>query len=189
MPSIIAGRFQTFDQAESASKALLDANIKRHDLSVFYVNPQGQHDATPIGGDHINADPGAKDSTSEAVQGTAAGGAVGLAVGIAAAAAIPIVGPAVVAAAAGVGAYTGSLAGTLRGAGDSDHPAPTPRQAGVLVAVRVDDDAVSQRAVEVLSAEGAADLELAEGTWRNGEWLDFDPVAPPRLIHFSVGTP
>ena len=189
MPSIIAGRFQTFDQAQSATRPLMNANVKRRDMTVFYVNPPGQHDATPIGGDHLNADPGARESTSEAVQGTAAGGAVGLAVGIAAVAAIPVVGPAAALAAAGVGAYTGSLAGSLSGAGDADHPAPTPRQAGVLVAVRVDDDALSQRAVEVLSAEGAKDVELAEGMWSNGEWQDFDPVVPPRLIHWSVGSP
>ncbi len=189
MSSIIAGRFQTFDQAEGATKVLVDANVKRQDMSVFYVNPPGQHDATPIGGDHINADPRASESTSESVQGTAAGGAVGLAVGIVAAAALPIVGPAAAVAAAGVGAYTGSLAGGLSGAGDSDHPTPPPRQAGVLVAARVEDDERTQRAIKVLSDEGAKEVEMADGTGRDGEWKDFDPVAPPRLIHWSVDSP
>lgn len=188
MSSIIAGRFQTFDQAEGVAEALANANVKRQDISVFYVNPPGQHDATPIGGDYINADPGARESTTEAVQGAAAGGAVGLAVGIVAAA-LPIVGPAVAVAAAGVGAYTGSLAGGLSGAGDSDHPVPRPRQAGVVVAVRVEDDERTQRAFEVLRAKGAEDLEMADGTWGDGEWKDFDPVVPPRLIHSPVGAP
>ena len=40
--SIIAGRFQTFAQA------LFNANVKRHDPSVFYVDPPGQHDVTPV---------------------------------------------------------------------------------------------------------------------------------------------
>lgn len=189
MASIIAGRFQTFDQAEAVTKALVNANVKRQDMSVFYVNPPGQHDATPIGGDYINADPGASESTTEAAQGSAAGGAVGLAVGVVAAAALPMVGPAAAVAAAGVGAYTGALAGGLSGAGDNDHPTSPPRPAGVLVAVRVEDDERAQRAIEVLNAAGAKDMEMADGTWRDGEWKDFDPVAPPRLIHWPVGSP
>ena len=181
MSSIIAGRFQTFDQAESAAEALVIANVKRQDLSVFYVNPPGQHDVTPIGGDHIDADPGARESTSESVEGASAGGAVGLALGIAAAA-LTGVGAAAAVAGAGVGAYTGSFAGALSGAGDGKHPTAAPRQAGVLVAVHVADLERTQRAIEVLSAAGAHEVELADGAWLDGEWKDFDPVAPPRLV-------
>ena len=179
MSSIIAGRFQTFDQAEGAVQALIDANINPEDLSVFYVNPPGQHDATPIGGDHID-DPGASEITNDAVSGAAAGGAIGLAVGLAAA--VTVVGAAVAVAAVGVGAYTGSLAGGLSGAGASGHPAPAPRRAGVLLAVRSDDDKATQSASVVLSAVGAEDLEMADGTWHDGKWIDFDPVTPPRFI-------
>ncbi len=181
MTTIIAGRFQTFDQAEEVAKALVNADFKQEDVSVFYVNPPGQHDATPIGGDHVDADPGAKESSNQAGTGAAAGGAIGLALGIAATA-IPVVGPAVAVAAAGVGAYTGSLAGGLSGAGESDELAPVPRRSGILVAVCGSDDHASQRAIEVLGAEGAEDIEVADGTWRDGQWIDFDPVAPPRLI-------
>ena len=180
MSSIIAGRFQTFGQAEGAVQALIDANINSDDLSVFYVNPPGQHDATPIGGDHINADPGAGEITNDAVSGAAAGGAIGLAVGLAMAA--PVVGAAVAVAAVGVGAYTGSFAWGLSGAGASDHPTPASRRAGVLLAVRSDDDKATQRASVVLSAQGAEDLEMADGTWHEGKWIDFDPVTPPRFI-------
>ena len=180
MSSIIAGRFQTFGQAEGAVQALIDANINPDDLSVFYVNPPGQHDATPIGGDHINADPGAGEITNDAVSGAAAGGAIGLAVGLAAA--VPVVGAAVAVAAVGVGAYTGSFAGGLSGAGARDHPTPAPRRAGVLLAVRSEDDQATQRASVVLSAQGAEDLDLADGTWHEGKWIDFDPVTSPRFI-------
>lgn len=187
MSSIIAGRFQTFDQAEGAVQALIDANINTEDLSVFYVNPPGQHDATPIGGDHINADPEASEITNDAVSGAAAGGAIGLAVGLAAA--VPAVGAAVAVAAVGVGAYTGSFAGGLHGSGASDHPTPPPRRAGVLLAVRSDDDKATQRASVVLSAQGAEDMEMADGTWHDGKWIDFDPVTPPRFISVPSALP
>lgn len=185
--SIIAGRFQTFAEAKGAAKALFNANVKRHDLSVFYVDPPGQHDVTPIGGDYINADPGARKSTKEAVQQASASGA-GLTVGIVEVA-LPIVGTALAVVDAVVGAYNRSLAVGLRGAGDREHPTPPPRQAGVLAAACVEDDERTQRAVEILSAEGAKDVEIADGTSRDGEWKDFDPVATPRLIHWPVGAP
>jgi hypothetical protein len=185
--SIIAGRFESFDQAAVAVEVLVSGDVKRDDLSVFFVNPPGQHDVTPIGGDYIDADPGARESSANAVQGAAAGGVVGLVVGVAAAA-LPIVGAAAAVAAIGVGAYTGSLAGGLSGAGDGEHPSPPPRQAGVFVAVRVEDNERTQRAIAVLKANEAQDIEIADGTWRDGEWTDFDPVAPPRLIHWPVST-
>ena len=184
MSSIIAGRFQTFGQAEGAVQALIDANINPEGLSVVYVNPPAQHDATPIGGDHINADPEADEITNDAVSGAAAGGAIGLAVGLAAA--VPVVGAAVAVAAVGVGAYTGSFAGGLSGVGASDHPTPAPRRAGVLLAVRSEDDQATQRASVVLSAQGAEDMEMADGTRHEGKWIDFDPVAPPRFISASL---
>ncbi|MDQ3260798.1 MAG: hypothetical protein M3Q00_08450 [Pseudomonadota bacterium] len=186
MSAIIAGRFQTFDQAERVSDTLVSADFKPDDVSVFYVNPPGQHDATPIGGDHIESDPGATESTNEAATGAATGGAIGLALGMAAVA-VPVLGPAVAVAAAGVGAYTGSLAGGLSGAGESDSPAPSPRRAGVFLAVRAPDDQATQRAIGVLGAEGAEDIELADGIWRDGQWVDFDPVNPPRLISAPEG--
>jgi hypothetical protein len=188
MAIIIAGRFQTFDQADQAVQALIEASIPPNDVSVFYVNPPGQHDATPIGGDHPNADPGAEDSTDAALTGAAAGGAIGLAVGIAATA-LPLVGAAAAVAAAGVGAYTGSFAGGLNGAGENETPTPAPRRAGVMVAVRSNDEQASERVSVALSAQGAEDVEMADGAWQDGTWIDFDPVTPARLITTPAGMP
>ena len=188
MAVIIAGRFQTFDQAEGAVQALIEANINQDDVNVFYVNPPGQHDATAIGGDHLNGDPGTDDSTSDAVSGAAAGGAIGLAIGIAATA-LPVVGAAAAVAAVGVGAYTGSFAGGLHGAGDGGHPTPVPRNAGVLVAVRSTGDQATVHASTVLAAQGAEDVEVTDGIWRDGEWVDFDPVKPARLMTTRLATP
>ena len=37
-------------------------------------------------------------------------------------------------------------------------------------------------AIEALRAQGAADIEQAQGEWRDGDWADFNPVAAPRLV-------
>ena len=184
MSPIVAGRFQTFEQAEGAVQALTDANINREDISVFYVNPTGQHGAVTTTGDSALSDPAALESESDVVAGAAAGGAIGLAVGIAAAA--PLVGAAVAVTAMGVGAYTGSFAGNLAGAGDADIPAPLPRRAGVLVAVRLEEDLALQRVSIILSAQDGEDIELADGVLRDGKWIDFDPVTPQRFISAPV---
>ena len=36
--------------------------------------------------------------------------------------------------------------------------------------------------VNVLRAEGAQDIERADGTWQAGQWIDFDPLKPPLLV-------
>jgi hypothetical protein len=185
MSSIIAGRFQTFEQAESAVQALTNADIRREDISVFYVTPAGQHDEIATTDDSAGPDLDAMESENDVVAGAAAGGAIGLAVGIAAA--VPLVGAAAVAVTAmGVGAYTGSFAGNLAGSGDRDIPPPTPRRAGVLVAVRVEENHVPERASIILSAQGGEDLEMADGVLRDGKWIDFDPVTPQRFISAPV---
>jgi hypothetical protein len=52
----------------------------------------------------------------------------------------------------------------------------------VLVAVRAVEFAKRVAAVNVLRAEGARDIERADGTWQAGEWIDFDPLKPPLLV-------
>lgn len=184
MSSIIAARFQTFDQAEDAVQALITADIDRDDISVFYVNPAGQHDAVPIAGDSAHAYAEAVESTNDGLAGAAAGGAIGLAMGIAAV--DTVVGAAVAVAAMGVGAYTGSFAGNLNGAGEGDQPTLAPRRAGVLVAVRLAGNQATQRVSMILSAQGGEDNELADGVLRDGKWVDFDPVTPQRFISAPV---
>jgi hypothetical protein len=36
--------------------------------------------------------------------------------------------------------------------------------------------------IYTLRAEGAVDIERAEGEWRDGDWVDFNPIAAPRLV-------
>jgi hypothetical protein len=59
---------------------------------------------------------------------------------------------------------------------------PPVRQAGMLIGVSVPGSAGEGRAIDVLRSLGAADIERADGTLVDGDWKDFDPVAPPSLI-------
>lgn len=88
--------------------------------------------------------------------------------------------------AAGVGAYIGSLAGAMiatRDGPDPEQPADATlrtRHSGVLLVVRVTPDREAE-AARVLAGSGGMDVEEAAGRWRNGEWVDFDPLSPTRL--------
>ena len=52
----------------------------------------------------------------------------------------------------------------------------------MMLAVRIANPGDTQRVIERLRLNGAADVERAKGTWENGDWVDFDPVTPPRLV-------
>lgn len=187
MAKIIAGRAETQVVADRAIEALAGAGFDRRDLTSFYLAPPGQHSEYPIGGD-AHHDEGTKKSGKTAAAGATVGGVTGLAIGTAAAAAAEPGFTAVAAiAGAGVGAYVGSLAGGLSGArgGDPERASveePVEREGGVMVAVRVDADEAADRIVSVLRANGVADIERAEGEWRDGAWVDFDARRTPQLI-------
>ena len=83
--------------------------------------------------------------------------------------------------AAATGAYIGSLAGAMHGLEDKKG-APQRRPSGVILSVRIADPANKSKVIDVLRAKGAADIEQAQGEWRDGDWVDFDPVAVPRLV-------
>ena len=180
--TIIAGRFQQQSEAEDTVNELLRAGFARDAIATFYVNPPGQHDAYPIGGDRMES-PGADDSG----KGVAAGAAIGAAAGAAAA---PFLGPVGAVTGGLLGAHVGGLVGSMsqmKERDDSGAPlnARDPqaqRQAGMMVAVAVGDEAQEERAIHVLRAAGAADIERAQGTIANGDWSDFNPLDTPALI-------
>ena len=184
MHTIIGGRFELQEQADAALAGLQQAGFPREALAAFYINPNGQHDIYPIGGDDESS-PGARKSGTGAAKGGGIGAAVGAAAGVAA---TPVIGPVGIAIGAGIGAYTGSLVGAVSstdkqsdvdeqtGQPSSTQPAVTERAPGILVAVRVDDES-RQRAIDTLGTLGAADIEQATGTLRDGHWQDFDPHA------------
>ncbi len=173
MERIIAGRFQTKGEADAVA-VLLEQYIDTTDICIFHNNPPGQHDAYALGGDE-DADPNAEGAGKSAV-GTALGA------GLAAGAIGALGGPVVALAAAATGAYVGSLGGALQGLGEDQPHAPDNRPGGIILSVRIADPQNENRVIETLRAEGAADIEQADGEWSDGDWVDFDPVAIPRLV-------
>lgn len=181
MATIIAGGFETYLEAQEALKKLAEAGVNAEYLCEFRINPPGMHDTTPIGGDRHES-PGAKHADSGAAKGAAVGAAVGTAAGVAA---TVLVGPAAIVAGAGAGAYAGSLVGGLTAGVDKeaqpDHTVVRPAEA--MIAVNVDGAGIAEdEIVQVFSNAGAWQIERSEGRWEDGEWADFDPIAPPHLI-------
>lgn len=184
MSRIIAGHFQLQDEVDQARRALVDAGFSSDRISGFYLSQPGQHDLTPIGGDHIES-PGAKETGAGVAQGAAGGAAVGMAAG---AATSPITGPLGPIVGGLVGAHVGSLFSfsKMKEAGESEEGGRAPlenRMAGMLVAVAFDDAGQEAQAVEVLRRLGAHQIERAKGNIVDGDWADFDPSSAPDVIH------
>jgi len=189
MKTLIAGRYSQQADADNAFRELVRAGFSVQDTSLFYVNPQGQHALYPVGGDEDES-VGTHEAKSGAVRGAVGGVGAGTLVGVAT---MPVLGPAGPLLGAAVGAYTGSLVGALNNMDeaeaaaepvrDSAEPAPDaePRKAGVMLAVAVETPGDRDYAIEILR-EHAEEVEAAEGTLQNGQWVDFDPLTPPRLI-------
>lgn len=188
MSLIIAARFDTFDHAQQAADQLMKNGVNSEDMHTFFVNPAGAHARLPIGGDRI-ADPASKGAPFAAIGGAAIlaviGAVIGALIGFSLNNAIlPVVGG------AGVGAYVGSLMGGLSRLGrdrgrtpaadvPSDEP-PAGRNAGVLLAVRVDVER-QQQISDLLRQAGGVEIERAQGRWEDGQWRDFDPLGSPDL--------
>lgn len=191
MATLIAGRFAQQDHVENAFNKLLHTGFARQDMSLFYVNPQGQHGTFPIGGDEDESH-GTHEASRGAVRGAAGGVGVGTLVG---AATLPVFGPAGPLLGAAVGAYTGSLVGALNKMKkskehideknhvlpDADPDETHERKAGLLLAVAVKNPEQRARAINILSVF-ALELEEAEGTLNNGQWIDFDPLKPIKTV-------
>ena len=192
MATIIAARVETQQRADELIAELASRGIALEDMQAFYVNPPGQHGTYPIGGD-MDADTGTEESNMGQASGIAAGAAAGLAAGAIAGAAIPPLAPIIAVAMAGVGAHVGGMAGALASTRTSDEEKQetethTPdmdavdmRRGGMTLAVRVDPHN-EKTVIDLLASAAVEDLERAQGEWRDGEWVDFDPLAPPHKI-------
>ena len=183
MSLIIAGRFQTFPAAESTAQRLFARGFVEEDVTLFFVNPSGQHARYPVGGD-VGTDAGASDAPKGAGKGVTIGAVIGAIVGAAIFAIFksPLL---VSVIAAGVGAYVGSLAGamshTKKKPTTAAHAEEPARHAGVLVAVHVSPETQDQAATALREA-GGMDIERASGRWKQGRWSDFDPLQPPHPV-------
>jgi len=173
MTVIIAGRFAQQDEVEQAIGALQRAGVPSDQISSFYVNPAGQHDLFPIGGDRDES-PGSEDSDKGTALGLGAGGIIGGAAGAAA-------GPLGAITGALVGAHIGSLVGSLS-ATNEDKDIPPLRQSGMLVAVSVSSGQEEEKAIDTFRALGATCVERSEGKIVNGDWADFDPLSSPKFV-------
>lgn len=189
MSLIVAARFTTFPAAEDAAQRLFNSGFVEEDVTLFFVNPRGQHARHPIGGDTAT-DINAREAPKGAGKGVAIGAAVGAVVGVgiftlfAAPMLVSLI-------AAGVGAYIGSLVGAMSHTRDGGirgrHETfqHETRDSGVLVAVHVSPDS-QYDAARVLRDAGGAAIERATGRWQQGRWADFDPTQPPMpLTEFS----
>jgi phage tail tape-measure protein len=115
--------------------------------------------------------------------GAAGGGAAGAAAGA-------VMGPAGAVVGAAVGAYVGSLPGALdsmrqktaRSGTQDATSAPRIREAGMMLAIATPDVDSERKAEEVLRRAGATEIEQNTGEIRNGDWVDFDPLAPPGAV-------
>ena len=183
MSMIIAGHFQLQEEVERARRALLDAGFSGERISGFYLSQPGQHDQTPIGGDHIQS-PGAKEAPEGVVKGASTGAAVGV---VAGAATSPVTGPLGPIVGGLVGAHVGSLFSfsKMKEAGEAEEGGRAPlenRHAGMVIAVAFDDYRMEEAAVDVLRGLGATQIERARGNIVDGDWADFDPGSTPDII-------
>ena len=191
MKTLIVGHYDLQDEAKIAARDVLRAGFSVNETSLFYLNPQGQHALHPVGGDEDES-PGTHDAQSGAVRGAAGGAGAGALVG---AATIPVLGPAGPLLGAAVGAYAGSLVGALNkmeeapetgadtmrdndNTADAEHEA---RKSGYMLAVAVNTPTERKYAIEILGAHAQL-LEETEGNLQNGDWTDFDPLAPGKVI-------
>jgi hypothetical protein len=185
MSLIVAARFETFEAAEDAARVLFAKGFAEEDANIFFVNPPGQHDRHPLGGDH-DVDPGLASSHRGAGLAAVILAALGGLVGFALAEMfhwqwawlVTLIG-------ALVGAYGGSLIGAM----EQSRKTPSlrapgvqqrTRHAGVLLAVHVDAQRETEAAATLRDA-GGKDVEKAAGRWQQGRWVDFDALKPPVL--------
>lgn len=191
MTTLIAGRFQQLSSAHTTSQELGHAGFSPQQMAVVYVSSQGQHAIHPVGGDEGESK-GTHGASSGAARGAVGGAGAGTLVGVASLAVLGPVGPLVGAA---VGAYAGALMGALKNMEESgephdpdaqhaQHAQPTavmPREPGVLLVVAPQTPTQRDSAIEILGAS-ALEVEETEGTLRDGDWVDFDPLIPGKVI-------
>jgi hypothetical protein len=183
MSIIIAGHFQTQDEIDQARAELENAGFAPEKISGFFLNPPGQHDMTPIGGDFVES-PGATEASLGVIEGAATGSAIGIAVGAVTSPVTGLAGPIV---GGLVGAHVGSLYSLhkMKEAGEPEAGGGNliePRKPGLLVAVELADPSDQGRALDVLHQLRANHVEVAEGSIIDGDWIDFDPLSNPVII-------
>jgi hypothetical protein len=155
MPNIVAGSFADRQQAEQALRDLAQAGFARDALAAFALDAHGRSAAFPVGDGALADDSVADDAVDDW-------------------------GPRF-AVRAGAGIRVAVIPGALDRFPDDAREGldPPQRPAGVMVAVHAPQPAEQECALGTLVCAGARSIETADGTWRAGRWVDFDPVAGP----------
>lgn len=184
MTHIIAGGLQQQEQVQDVIDELKRMAFSESAITSFYLNPPGQHNLLPLGGDREES-PGAKESGTGSAIGIAGGGVVGAVVGLAGVPVLGFLGPALGAA---VGSHVGSLIGSvaeMKEKGEAESGGENKfeqRKSGMMVGVNVIDAGEEQIAIRVLRSFGANHIERSEGKIVHGDWPGFNPIAIPKLI-------
>jgi len=191
MEYIIAARFDQQDQVTQTVEALERVHIDADAIASFYLTPPREQGATPEE-QLTEVEPAherAEKSPAGSAKGIAAGAAAGAVAGLAGAPVAGLVAPAIGALA---GAYIGSLAGGLseikktHGAHETA-PVDEPREAGLMIAVCVSEQAQEDTVIKVFRTLGGRDIERGEGTVADGRWQTFDPLKPMNRIDQDHG--
>jgi hypothetical protein len=175
MTRTITALFDGYDEAVDAVRRLKQAGIPDAQMSV--VSGSEEHRSS------TRSDADDDDTVSDTGKGAAIGGAIGGGAGLLAGLgmlAIPGLGPVVAAgwlastlAGLAAGATTGGLVGALVDSGLSEDEAHAYaegiRRGGTMVSVRV-DDALAQRALDILDDEGTVNMDQRTAQWRNDGW-------------------
>jgi hypothetical protein len=193
MTKTIVGLFDRFTDAQSAVQTLVNAGVRRDDISIV-ANDRGGDYARAVGTTETTT--AGEGAAAGAIGGGVLGGLLGLLVGVGALA-IPGIGPVIAAGplvaalgaagastvvGAGIGAATGGVLGALVGAGvpeeDAHIYAEGIRRGGTLVTVTA-EDSMASRAADILNSAGAVDVKRRGAEWRTSGWSGFDEKAEP----------
>ena len=190
MDALLIGHFQEQALAESTAQELSRAGLSAEEMCLFYLNPHGHHHRHPLGGDEDESE-GTHEASAGAVSGALKGGGAGALLG---AAFMPVAGPVAPLVGAAIGASGGGVVGALNrmehDAVDLEDPGPAPvgtpdplhpHKSGYVLAVAVPTPEQRDKVLTILRAR-TADLEETRGTLLDGDWIDFDPLAPRQAV-------
>ncbi len=184
MDQTVVGLFDSFSEAQSVVKELVDAGFKRDQISLIANDAKGEYAKYAADGGKVADAAGAG-----AVGGTVVGGLAGLLTGLGALA-IPGIGPVLAAgpllgfaaAGAGIGAATGGLLNGLVAAGipkdEAGYYAEGVRRGGTLVTVHT-DDRMAQQASDIMTRSGAVDIDERGASWKTGGWKGWSETDKP----------
>ncbi len=196
MAKTVVGLFDNYSEAQSVVQDLVDGGFRREDISIAanQTASGGASDGTLSSG--TGGTTGGHAVGKDAGVGAGVGGVVGLLVGLGALT-IPGIGPILaagpLAAALGItigstvtGAAIGGIAGGLVGAlthigvpkEHAEYYSEGVRRGGTLVTVST-DDAMAQRAVDILNGHGAVDIDERGAAYRTGGYTGYTETAAP----------